>query len=54
MRWADWAPPCSGIPHVFFVPAVLALLGTVGLALTGRHYRPGERAFTAATALHVP
>lgn len=39
-----------GLPHVFFVPAAFALLGTVGVALTGRRYRPSDRAFSAVAA----
>ncbi|GAA3604346.1 hypothetical protein GCM10022236_02640 [Microlunatus ginsengisoli] len=37
-----------GLPHVFFVAAGFGLLGTVGLLLTDRRYRPSERAFDVA------
>lgn len=34
-----------GIPHVFFIPAVLTTCGFVGMALTARRYRPDDSAF---------
>ena len=36
-----------GVPHVFYVPAVLGVVGTVGLVIIGRRYRPGAAAFAA-------
>ncbi len=35
-----------GVPHVFFVPAVLGLGGVIGLVATERKLQPGERAFS--------
>jgi SET family sugar efflux transporter-like MFS transporter len=35
-----------GVPHVFYVPAVLGVVGTVGLVIIGRRYRPADAAFS--------
>ena len=40
-----------GIPHVFFIPATLTVLGFVGMILTARRYRPDDSAFAIAEAV---
>ena len=35
-----------GVPHVFYVPAALGVIGTVGLVIIGRRYRPDDAAFS--------
>jgi SET family sugar efflux transporter-like MFS transporter len=34
-----------GVPHVFYVPAALGLVGTVGLVIIARRHRPDDAAF---------
>lgn len=42
-----------GVPHLFFIPAVLATLGFFGLLVTGRRYRPDNTALAAPEPVAV-
>lgn len=43
-----------GIPHLFFIPAALSVLGFVGLLITDRRYRPDDTAFAGLPDDLVP